>query len=94
MTSDPRDPQQSPAAPDEVLADLLGVLGEVLRIATDGIDPEQSFRSLGLDSLLTAQFVAMVNLRYGAGVEPTDLYEYPTPAAFADLVVCEAVHTP
>lgn len=69
--------------PADVLTDLVGVLGDVLRIKSEKIDPEQTFKSLGLDSLLVVEFVAVVNSRYGLRVRATDLYDYPTPAAFA-----------
>ncbi|UUU44984.1 phosphopantetheine-binding protein [Streptomyces sp. NBC_00162] len=69
--------------PADVLNDLVGVLGDVLRIKAEKIDPEQTFRTLGLDSLLVVEFVAVVNSRYGLRVRATDLYDYPTPASFA-----------
>ncbi|MGR4884871.1 phosphopantetheine-binding protein [Streptomyces sp. LARHCF249] len=69
--------------PADVLSDLVGVLGDVLRIKAEKIDPEQTFRTLGLDSLLVVEFVAVVNSRYGLRVRATDLYDYPTPASFA-----------
>ncbi|MFF5448518.1 phosphopantetheine-binding protein [Streptomyces sp. NPDC012888] len=70
-------------APADVLTDLIGVLGDILRVKPEKIDPEQSFQSLGLDSLLMVEFVAVVNTRYGLQVRATDLYDHPTPASFA-----------
>ncbi|WP_051833468.1 phosphopantetheine-binding protein [Streptomyces katrae] len=67
----------------DVLTDLIGVLGDVLRIKPEKIDPEQTFQSMGLDSLLVVEFVAVVNARYGLRVLATDLYDFPTPASFA-----------
>ncbi|MEU9304443.1 phosphopantetheine-binding protein [Streptomyces sp. NPDC048269] len=67
----------------DVLSDLLGVLGDVLRVDPERIDPEQTFQFLGLDSLLTTEFVAVISARYGIRVPATDLYDHPTPAAFA-----------
>ncbi|MEU5811837.1 MULTISPECIES: phosphopantetheine-binding protein [unclassified Streptomyces] len=69
--------------PADVLTDLIGALGEVLRVKPEKIDPDQTFQSLGLDSLLMVEFVAVVNTRYGLRVRPTDLYDHPTPASFA-----------
>ncbi|MEV7558425.1 phosphopantetheine-binding protein [Streptomyces sp. NPDC089795] len=69
--------------PADVLTDLIGVLGDILRIKPEKIDPEQTFPSLGLDSMLVVEFVAVVNTRYGLRVRATDLYDYPTPASFA-----------
>lgn len=72
--------------PADVLTDLIGVLGDVLRVKPEKIDPDQTFPSLGLDSLLIVEFVAVINGRYGLQVRATDLYDYPTPASFAQEV--------
>ncbi|MFF3650741.1 phosphopantetheine-binding protein [Streptomyces sp. NPDC002181] len=69
--------------PADVLTDLIGVLGDVLRVKAEKIDPEQTFQSMGLDSLLVVEFVAVVNTRYGLRVRATDLYDFPTPVSFA-----------
>ncbi|MGW8777265.1 phosphopantetheine-binding protein [Streptomyces sp. NPDC055796] len=69
--------------PADVLTDLIGVLGDVLRVKPEKIDPEQTFQSMGLDSLLVVEFVAVVNTRYGLRVRATDLYDFPTPVSFA-----------
>ncbi|MFE2477580.1 phosphopantetheine-binding protein [Streptomyces sp. NPDC059389] len=69
--------------PDDVLTDLIGVLGDVLRVKPEKIDPEQTFQSMGLDSLLVVEFVAVVNTRYGLRVRASDLYDFPTPVSFA-----------
>ncbi|MFB7211588.1 phosphopantetheine-binding protein [Streptomyces sp. NPDC056255] len=72
--------------PADVLTDLIGVLGDVLRVKPEKIDPDQTFPSLGLDSLLIVEFVAVINGRYGLQVRATDLYDYPTPASFVQEV--------
>ncbi|MFD5508241.1 acyl carrier protein [Streptomyces sp. NPDC127051] len=69
--------------PADVLTDLIGVLGDVLRVKPEKIDPEQTFQSMGLDSLLVVEFVAVVNTRYGLRVRATDLYDFPTPVSFS-----------
>ncbi|MFE9767981.1 phosphopantetheine-binding protein [Streptomyces sp. NPDC005808] len=70
----------------DVLTDLIGVLGDVLRVKPEKIDPDQTFPSLGIDSLLVVEFVAVVGRRYGIQVRATDLYDYPTPASFAQEI--------
>jgi acyl carrier protein len=86
MTSDPRTASQ-PALPAPGGADLLGelitVLADALGVKAEAIDPEQPFQLLGLDSMLTVEFVAVVNARYGTHIKVTALYDHPTPAAFA-----------
>ncbi|MEV7526403.1 acyl carrier protein [Streptomyces sp. NPDC091371] len=83
MTND----RSAPPRAAEVLPDVIGVLGDVLRVDPQKIDPEQTFQFLGLDSLLIAEFVAVVNARHGTGLCASDLYDHPTPAAFAREVV-------
>ncbi|MEV0992044.1 acyl carrier protein [Streptomyces sp. NPDC049949] len=79
--------------PADVLTDLIGVLGDVLRVKPEKIDPEQTFQSMGLDSLLVVEFVAVVNTRYGLRVRATDLYDFPTPASFAREVARAAANS-
>ncbi|AXE28088.1 acyl carrier protein (plasmid) [Streptomyces globosus] len=87
-------PEAAPAPPPaEVLADVVGVLGDVLRIDAARIDPRQTFRSLGMDSLLTVELVAVVNARHGTAILPTDLYDHPTPESFAAQVAAELHRT-
>ncbi|MFF4011862.1 phosphopantetheine-binding protein [Streptomyces sp. NPDC001717] len=81
------DRSSAPPRSADVLPDIIGVLGDVLKVDPQKIDPEQTFQFLGLGSLLIAEFVAVVNARYGTSLCPSDLYDHPTPAAFAREVV-------
>ncbi|MEU6381132.1 acyl carrier protein [Streptomyces sp. NPDC046909] len=86
MTSDPRTaPQPAHPAPGgaDLLGELITVLADALGVKAEAIDPEQPFQLLGLDSMLTVEFVAVVNARYGTRIKVTALYDHPTPAAFA-----------
>jgi acyl carrier protein len=71
------------------MTELVGMLAAVLRLKAEKIDAEQTFRSLGLDSLLTVEFVATVNARYGTAVKPDALFDHPTPLEFARHVARE-----
>ncbi|MDL5205384.1 acyl carrier protein [Streptomyces sp. ALI-76-A] len=75
-------PQDSETSPSAVSADLttelVGMLATVLRLKDERIDAEQTFQALGLDSLLTVEFVATVNARYGTSVKPDALFDHPT----------------
>ncbi|MFF9512301.1 phosphopantetheine-binding protein [Streptomyces sp. NPDC014724] len=68
---------------------LVAVLAGVLRLKPEKIDPEQTSRSLGIDSLLTVEFVATVNARYGTAVKAAALLDHPTPLTFARHVARE-----
>ncbi|MFH9010777.1 acyl carrier protein [Streptomyces sp. NPDC017943] len=75
-------PDHSATSPGEVstdlMQDLVVMLATVLRLRSERIDVTQTFRSLGLDSLLTVEFVATVNARYGTAVKPDALFDHPT----------------
>lgn len=73
----------SDAAQEQVLTPLLAVLADVLRITPERIDPEETFRLLGVGSLLSVQFVAALNGHYGTDVRADVLLDHPTPAALA-----------
>ncbi|MGW2180968.1 acyl carrier protein [Streptomyces sp. NPDC001732] len=77
------------APPPDVVTEVVVVLADVLRLKPEKIDPGQTFRSLGLDSLLTVEFVATVNARYGTAVKAAALFDHPTPLAFARHVASE-----
>lgn len=86
-------PHHSATSPDEVSADLMNdlvaMLATVLRLQSERIDVAQTFRALGLDSLLTVEFVATVNARYGTAVKPDALFDHPTPLELARHVARE-----
>ncbi|MFJ9543996.1 phosphopantetheine-binding protein [Streptomyces sp. NPDC101225] len=66
-----------------VLAELTAVLAGVVHADAGRVDAEQPFAVLGLDSLLTVEFVAAVTRHFGVPLTGAALYEYPTPALLA-----------
>jgi acyl carrier protein len=80
MTSEPTAPSNDRG---DILAELTAVLAGVVHVDADRIDPEQPFPVLGLDSLLTVDFVAAVAQRFGVRIAGAALYEHPTPALLA-----------
>ncbi|MFJ6862110.1 acyl carrier protein [Streptomyces werraensis] len=84
-----RPPTSLAPAPEGLLTELVGILAAVLHLKPEKIDPDRTFRSLGLDSLLTVEFVATVNARHGLAVKPDALFDHPTPQAFARHVARE-----
>jgi acyl carrier protein len=80
----------APAAqPEDVVSEIVTMLADVLHLKPEKIDPEQTFRSVGLDSLLVVEFVATLNARYGCAVKAAALFDHPTPLAFARHVARE-----
>ncbi|GHI10384.1 hypothetical protein AQI88_40105 [Streptomyces cellostaticus] len=85
----------APAAPDaDVLAQVVRMLADVLRLTPGKIDPEQTFRTCGVDSLLSVEYVATVNEYYGTAIKPAALIDHPTPLDFARYVARETGLTP
>lgn len=83
MTSEPTAPSGAPA---DLVAELTDVLADVLHVEPDRIDARQPFQLLGLDSLLTVEFVSAVGRRLGVRIAAGELYEFPTPAELAGHV--------
>ncbi|MFF4188246.1 acyl carrier protein [Streptomyces sp. NPDC001691] len=78
-----RTPAPADPAHDRLLTGLVVVLADVLRTTPDRIDPEETFRLLGLDSMLCVQFVAALNSHYGTEVRADVMLDHPTPTALA-----------
>ncbi|MFJ8027992.1 phosphopantetheine-binding protein [Streptomyces sp. NPDC096311] len=89
MTSVPQPPAVSPTPVADVLAELTAVLAGMMRIEPQTLDAQEPFRLLGLDSMLSVEFVAALNARYGTRIAATALYEHPTPQALARHVAAE-----
>ncbi|WP_194280806.1 acyl carrier protein, partial [Streptomyces fagopyri] len=89
MTSAPHPHTASPTPAADVLAELTAVLAGMMRVEPQTLGTQDSFRLLGLDSMLSAEFVAALNARYGTRIAATALYEHPTPAALARHVAAE-----
>ncbi|MFE2533784.1 phosphopantetheine-binding protein [Streptomyces sp. NPDC059371] len=80
MTSEPT---ASSDGHGDVLAELTAVLAGVVHADPGRVDPEQPFPVLGLDSLLTIEFVAAIDQHFGVRIAGADLYTYATPALLA-----------
>lgn len=93
--TDPAAPVPEPGsagdhADADVLGRLRGLLARILGCAPDDIETDAPFVLLGLDSILSAQFVEGVNRMWGLG-EPTGmLYDHPDLAAVAAYVTSRA----
>ncbi|MET9497759.1 acyl carrier protein [Streptomyces sp. NPDC006552] len=73
-----------PAAHDaDVLTEVVRILADVLHIKPEKIDPEHTFRTCGVDSLLSVEYVATVNAHFGTAIKAAALLDHPTPLGFA-----------
>ncbi|MDV9190235.1 type I polyketide synthase, partial [Streptomyces sp. SR27] len=72
---------------DLVHAQLAAVIG---RDSADGIDPDQPFKSFGVDSLLAVQLRNRLNSATGLRLPATLVFDHPTPAAVVDFTLALA----
>lgn len=68
---------------DDVLGVLREQLAETLCCDVFDIDTEATFRSLGLDPVLGAEFLDFVNGAYGLRARPAVLFDHPCLSALA-----------
>ncbi|MGC9502011.1 SDR family NAD(P)-dependent oxidoreductase, partial [Streptomyces sp. WG7] len=69
---------------DLVSTQLASVIG---RDSADGIDPDQPFKSFGIDSLLAVQLRNRLNSATGLRLPATLVFDHPTPAAIVDFAL-------
>ncbi|MDX2565423.1 type I polyketide synthase, partial [Streptomyces sp. TX20-6-3] len=72
---------------DLVNGQLAAVIG---RESADGIDPDQPFKSFGVDSLLAVQLRNRLNSATGLRLPATLVFDHPTPAAVVDFTLALA----
>ncbi|MFJ4617067.1 SDR family NAD(P)-dependent oxidoreductase [Streptomyces sp. NPDC088812] len=83
-----------PAARTDFLALVRAVAADVLGV-TQGqdLDPERTFKALGLDSLGAVEFADRLSRATGLWLPPTLTYDHPTPVALARHLAAEATGT-
>jgi acyl carrier protein len=66
---------------------LCAYLAEELRLPAGSIDPATPMSAYGLDSIKAVGMLVDVEDRVGFDIDPNALWEYPTVAAFTELLV-------
>ncbi|MBW4024252.1 MAG: AMP-binding protein [Proteobacteria bacterium] len=74
-------PPSSP--PPSLRAWLLGWLAERLELPEDRVELDESFASLGLDSVCATALVAALSERLGRSLSPAIVWDHPTPKRLA-----------
>jgi acyl carrier protein len=75
------DDQQRDLLEELVRSQVAAVLGR----SADDVDPHKPFQELGLQSLSAVELRNRLNAATGLDLAPTLIFEYPTPAALANL---------
>jgi NAD(P)-dependent dehydrogenase (short-subunit alcohol dehydrogenase family)/acyl carrier protein len=66
---------------------VAGVLGYS---SADAIDPQMDFKELGFDSLAAVELRNRLNQATGLNLQPTMVFDHPTTAAVAELIVAQS----
>ncbi|HVI46509.1 MAG TPA: SDR family NAD(P)-dependent oxidoreductase [Chitinophaga sp.] len=69
--------------------ELAVCLGEILFIPASGIDVNENFLNLGLDSILGVEWIEMINKKYNLSLPATRIYDYPTLREMAEMLNTE-----
>ncbi|SCG02914.1 Acyl transferase domain-containing protein [Streptomyces sp. LamerLS-31b] len=78
-------PRPPAPEPDDAVSAVVRLLGETL--GAGEIKPDDDFFALGGDSLTAVQLASRLQDRFGVAVSVADLFDAPTPAALAEVVV-------
>ncbi|HEY2576041.1 MAG TPA: beta-ketoacyl synthase N-terminal-like domain-containing protein [Streptosporangiaceae bacterium] len=83
---------------DEVAARCEPLVAEIvaasLSVSPEEIDPEESFASFGVDSILAVSIVRQLNETFGMAMKPTVLFDYPSVRDLAFFLVSEGARPP
>lgn len=71
---------------DEIKKFLLSSLSDVLFVEESDIDTEAKFVDIGLDSILSVEWIKKINNKYNLDITATKVYDYPTITEFCELM--------
>ncbi|TMR20505.1 acyl carrier protein [Nonomuraea turkmeniaca] len=72
---------------------LCAQLAKELELPAGSIDPAEPMATYGLDSVRAITLLTEVEDHVGFEIDPNALWEFPTVAAFAEMVVGQMVQT-
>jgi acyl carrier protein len=74
------------ATAEELERHVVRLLGEILYVEPDTIDPATDFSALGLDSILAVELGALLEQEMGITVPAAKVYDHRTPRLFAQYL--------
>ncbi|MEU5030943.1 SDR family NAD(P)-dependent oxidoreductase [Streptomyces milbemycinicus] len=80
-------PADGPSPREALLAELVRLTASVLRLPTERIEGGRELSKYGVDSLSLTELISEVNARFGMGLDPTVLFEYPTLNGLAEFLL-------
>ncbi|GMQ63945.1 SDR family NAD(P)-dependent oxidoreductase [Vallitalea maricola] len=66
--------------------ELIKSLAEILEMNQEDIDMDTQFIDIGLDSIISVEWVKVINKKYGTTIKATRVYDYPTLREFVDYI--------
>lgn len=73
--------------------ELKGSLAGVLYIGPEEVDTNRSFIEMGLDSILSIEWIRQINQKYGTSISAMKIYDHPTICDFAIFLAEEISQT-
>ncbi|WP_113672094.1 SDR family NAD(P)-dependent oxidoreductase [Vallitalea guaymasensis] len=67
-------------------SELINSLAEILEMNQEDIDMDTQFIDIGLDSIISVEWVKVINKKYGTTIKATRVYDYPTLREFVDYI--------
>ncbi|WP_338551792.1 SDR family NAD(P)-dependent oxidoreductase [Paenibacillus sp. KS-LC4] len=66
--------------------ELQATLAEALFLQPSDVDVNKAFVDMGLDSIVSVEWVRVINQQYGTDISATKVYDYPTIREFASYI--------
>ncbi|SFR72239.1 beta-ketoacyl synthase N-terminal-like domain-containing protein [Anaeromicropila populeti] len=74
---------------NQLVNKLKSMLCEILVISPDGMDIDDNFIDMGLDSIIGVEWINWINKEYNTNVKVSDIYSYPSINILADNIIHE-----
>ncbi|WP_160716715.1 SDR family NAD(P)-dependent oxidoreductase [Chitinophaga solisilvae] len=69
-----------------LLEELAASLCEILYLPATALDPSKNFLEMGLDSILSVEWIEVINAKYGLSLQAIIIYDHPTLREISSLL--------